>query len=276
MTADEGAPIQIAMPSSLFRDFPKVTVDALMPTFNKLMESQTGLKGKIITLSGADEIGQQLSDNKVQLAVFHGYEFAWAQTKHPNLRPLVVAIKKDSTLTAQIVVAADSKIEKLGDLQGERVAVPRGTPEHCRLFLARRIRGIGHRQEKFFSQSTTPAHVAAALDDVASGKVKVTVVDSVAWDNYQWMNPGRAGKLRTLLRSESFPTGVVAYNEGGLPKADLKKFKDGLTTAHQNDKGLQIMMLLKLSRFESVPPNYQQSLVDIAKAYPPPINGDEP
>src|SRR5262245_54737199 len=71
--ADEGAPVHIALPSNLFRDFPKVTVDAIMPTFNKLMESQTGLKGRIVVLSGGEEIGNQLADNKVQLAVFHGY-----------------------------------------------------------------------------------------------------------------------------------------------------------------------------------------------------------
>lgn len=274
-TADEAKPIQIALPNSLFRDTSKGMIDAVLPVFDRLMANQTGMKGKIIILSGGDEIGAQLADNKVQLAVFHGYEFAWAQAKHPNLRPLVVAVKKDPTLSAEIVVAADSKVEKLGDLQGQTVAVPRGTPEHCRLFLARRIRGIGHRQEKFI-QSTKPTDVGAALDDVANGKAKATVVDSVAWDNYQWLNPGRARKLRSLLKSESFPTGVVAYKDGGISDADLKKFKDGLTTAHQRAEGLQLMMLLKLTRFDGVPPNYQQSLADIAKAYPPPISGDEP
>jgi ABC-type phosphate/phosphonate transport system substrate-binding protein len=247
-----------------------------MPTFNKLMEKQTGVRGEIVMLKGADEVGQELSDHKVQLAVFHGYEFAWAQAKHPNLRPLVVAIKQNSKLSAQVVVASDTKIDKLDDLRGQPVAIPRGTPEHCRLFLSRRTRAIGQRQEKFFGKFTTPVHVAAALDDVASGKVKATVVDSVAWENYQWMNPGRARKLRSLMKSENFPTGVIAYSDGGMPVADLQKFKEGLTTAHKRPEGLQLMMLWKMNRFESVPPDYQQTLADIAKAYPPPNNGDEP
>lgn len=274
--AEDASPIKIALPNSLFRDFPKITVEALMPTFNKLMEKQTGVHGQIVMLKGADEVGRELSDHKVQLAVFHGYEFAWAQAKHPDLKPLVVAIKQDSKLSAQVVVATDANIEKLDDLRGQPVAIPRGTPEHCRLFLARRTRAIGQRQEKFFGKFTTPMHVAAALDDVATGKVKATVVDSVAWQNYQWMNPGRARKLRSLLKSENFPTGVIAYSDGGMPEVDLKKFKDGLTSAHQNPEGLQLMMLWKMSRFDKVPPDYQQSLVDIAKAYPPPISGDEP
>lgn len=274
--ADDGIPVKIALPSSLFRDFPKITVDALMPTFNRLMERQTGLRGQIVMLKGAEEVGKELSDHKVQLAVFHGYEFAWAQAKHSNLKPLVVAIKQDSKLSAQVVVASDTNIEKLDDLKGQPVAIPRGTPEHCRLFLARRTRAIGQRQDKFFGQFTTPAHVAAALDDVASGKVKATVVDSVALENYKWMNPSRARKLRSLMKSENFPTGVIAYSDGGMPAGELKKFKDGLTTAHQRPEGLQLMMLWKMSRFENVPPDYQQTLADIAKAYPPPINGDEP
>ncbi len=275
-SADEGAPIKIAVPSTLFRDFPKITVQALMPTFNKLMERQTGVHGQIVMLKASDEVGNELADHTVQLAVFHGYEFAWAQAKHPNLRPLVVAIKQDSKLSAQVVVASDGRIDKLDDLRGQPVAIPRGTPEHCRLFLSRRTRAIGQRQEKFFGKFTTPAHVGAALDDVANGKVKATVVDSVAWRDYQWMNPGRARKLRTLMKSENFPTGVIAYADGGMPNAELKKFKDGLTTAHQTPGGLQLMMLWKMSRFDNVPPDYQQSLTEIAKAYPPPIHGDEP
>ena len=275
MSAEDPRGVQIGLPANLFRDIPKGTIDALTPVFAKLMESQTGLKGSMVMLSGPDEVTTKLSENKIQFAVFHGFEFAWAQTKNPALKPLVIVVKQGTKLTAHVIVADDSKITKLDDLKGQSVAIPRGTPEHCRLFLARRIRFIGHRQKEFVSNVTTPAHVTAALDDVYNGKVKATVVDEVALENYKWMNPGRAGKLRSLLKSESFPTGVIAYKEGAIPAADLKRFKDGLTSAHQNSQGLQLMMLWKMSKFDNIPADYQQTLSDIAKAYPPPI-GDEP
>ncbi len=273
--AQERPQVKIGLPANLFRDIPRITVDALMPTFARLMESQTGLRGETVLLAGSDEVGTQLANNKVQLAVFHGFEFAWAQNKHKDLKPLVVAVSQSPKLTAQVIVAKDSSVQKLEDLQGQKVAIPRGTREHARLFLSRRTRSLGHRQDKFFGSITTPFTVAAALEDVASGRVQATVVDGDAWTNYQWVNPGRAAKLRTLLQSEQFPTGVIAYKEGVLPPADLKRFKDGLTSAHQNAGGLQLMMLWKMSRFEDIPADYQQHLADIVRAYPPPI-GDEP
>ncbi|HKA05831.1 MAG TPA: PhnD/SsuA/transferrin family substrate-binding protein [Gemmataceae bacterium] len=273
--AEEPRPVQIGLPQNLFRDFPRITVEALMPTFTRLMESQTGMKGKVMLLTGPEEVGKNLADDKIQLAVFHGFEFAWEQNKHPDFKPLVIVVKQNAKLTAQVIVANDTSVSKLEDLKGQPVAIPRGTPEHCRLFLSRRTRMIGTRQEKFFGAFSTPAHVAAALDDVAAGKVKATVVDSVAWDNYQWMNPQKAAKLKPLMQSEPFPTGVIAYKEGGLPEADLKRFRDGLTHAHERSDGMQLMMLWKMKRFDVAPADFQQSLADIAKAYPPPI-GDEP
>src|SRR5438046_2902018 len=90
--ADENDPVKIGLPANLFRDIPKITIDALMPTFTKLMESQTGVRGQIILLKSGDEVARQLNDNRIQYAVLHGFEFAWAQTRHKDLRPLVIAI----------------------------------------------------------------------------------------------------------------------------------------------------------------------------------------
>jgi len=105
--------------------------------------------------------------------------------------------------------------------------------------------------------------------------VRATIVDSVAWENYQWMNPVKAGKMRPIMQSEAFPTGVIAYREGALPASELKRFQDGLVSAHQRSEGMQLMMLWKMKKFEIAPADYQASLAEIAKAYPPPI-GDEP
>jgi ABC-type phosphate/phosphonate transport system substrate-binding protein len=276
VVAEENVPVKIGLPANLFRDIPKFTIDALMPTFTKLMESQTGIRGQLVMLKGGDEVGKQLNENKIQYAVFHGFEFAWEQNKYKDLKPLVIAIANQSPrLTAQVVVASDSSYLKLDDLKGQKVAIPRGTREHCRLFLTRRLHGIGHKQDKFFAAETTPINVATALDDVINGKVQATVVDGAAWDNFKWLNPVRANKLKTLMQSETFPTGVIAYKEGNVMESDLKKFRDGLTSAHQRPEGLQLMMLWKMNRFDAVPADYQQLLSDIVRAYPAPI-GEEP
>src|SRR5258708_30796423 len=69
--AQQPAPkVKIGLPANLFRDIPRTTVDFLMPTFSKLMQAETGLRGETVVVKGGDEIGQQLADNKRQLAIF--------------------------------------------------------------------------------------------------------------------------------------------------------------------------------------------------------------
>ena len=80
--------IRIGVVGTLFRDTPEPVVQALLHPMRKLMELQTGLNGQFITVPDYDNLGGQLVQNKVQLAVFHGFEFAWARQKYPALRPL--------------------------------------------------------------------------------------------------------------------------------------------------------------------------------------------
>src|SRR5262249_52379150 len=106
--------VKIGLPANLFRDFQRPAVEALLPTFGKLMEGQTGMKGQPMLLANSNEVAQQLIDGKVQLGVFHGFEYAWAQSQHPELKPLVIAVSQNNPhLTAQIVVPAESSINRL-------------------------------------------------------------------------------------------------------------------------------------------------------------------
>lgn len=273
--AQQTGPVKIGLPKNMFRDFPEVTVQALLPTFTKLMESQTGVKGQPVLLSGPEEVRQQLAEGKIQLAVFHGFEYAWAQSKNPELKPLVIAVSQNNPkLTAQIIVANDSKVSKFEDLQGKQLAIPRGTREHCRLFASRRTQERGHRLEKFFSRITKPSDPGSALNDVATGKVDATVVDGNAWEDYKWIEPVKSRRLRPLMQSEVFPTGVIVYKQGGVPDSTLQKFKDGLSVAHTKVEGKTLMQLWKLTRFDNIPADYQDTLNNIVKAYPPPISDE--
>ena len=77
-------------------------------------------------------------------------------------------------------------------------------------------------------------------------------------------------KLKELLKSESFPDTVVAYHRGALDDATLKLFRDGLIKADKTATGRLLLMLWMLTAFEPVPPDFDQMLTDIAKAYPAP------
>ena len=81
--------------------------------------------------------------------------------------------------------------------------------------------------------------------------------------------PGRFAKLRELQISEVFPSSVIAYHAGHLDDATLKRFKDGMIGAGQRTGTKRVLMLWKMTGFEAIPEDYERTLIDIAKVYPP-------
>lgn len=262
--------VRIGLIASLFSDVPEPTVMAMMQPFGALMEAQTGVSGELVACGDADNLGQQLVEDKVQLGVFHGIEFAWARQKYPELRPLVIAVNQQRYLRAHLVVRADSKLGAVGDLQDKVLALPNQTREHCQLFLRRRCLECRKEPANFFGKITNPANVEDALDDVVDGVVQVCVVDNVALDCYKRRKPGRFGKLKIVQSSEQFPAAVIAFRTGALDEPTLTRFREGMMNAHRTTLGRQLMTLWKLTGFEHVPPDYDQTLTEIVKAYPAP------
>lgn len=262
--------VRIGLISSLFSDVPEPLVMAMMQPFSALMEEQTGMSGQLVACGDANNLGQQLTEDKVQLGVFHGIEFGWARQKHPELRPLVIAVNEQRYLYAHFVVRADGKIGNLCDLQGKALALPPQTREHCRLFLRRHCLEGKKEPASFFSKVTAPANVEDALDDVVDGVVQVCVVDGVSLDCYKRRKPGRFAKLKILQSSETFPAAVVAFRPGILDEPTLKRFHDGMINANRTVAGRQLMTLWKLTGFEAVPQDYDKILTAIVKVYPAP------
>jgi ABC-type phosphate/phosphonate transport system substrate-binding protein len=261
--------VRIGLISTLFRDTPEPVVLAMMQPFGALMEAQTGVGGELVAGGDADVLGQSLAADKVRLGVFHGIEFAWARLKHPQLRPLVIAVNQQRQLYAHVIVRTDNPAAGLADLKDKSLAVPRQTKEHCRVFVYHRCRQRGQEPDAFFSAMPAPASVEDALDDVVDREVEAAVVDGVALECYQRRKPGRFAKLKTVHQSEAFPAAVVAYRPGAIEDATLERFRAGLLGAHQTSLGRQMLTLWKLTGFEAVPAGYEQNLASIAKAYPP-------
>ena len=67
-----------------------------------------------------------------------------------------------------------------------------------------------------------------------------------------------------------FPAPIVAYQEGGLDDAAVRAFRDGFMKTQQSARGRMVLMLWKLTGFESVPDDYPQLLDKVAKTYTPP------
>jgi hypothetical protein len=77
---------------------------------------------------------------------------------------------------------------------------------------------------------------------------------------YRKLKPGRAARLRTLLRSEAFPAAVVAYHPGALSEDLLTRFRDGLMAAGSTRRGQRLLEMCRITAFQAVPDNYEEML----------------
>jgi ABC-type phosphate/phosphonate transport system substrate-binding protein len=269
---DRDQRVRIGMVGTLFRDTPQPLVVALMRPFGSMMESQTGMAGKLVPGGDALSMARQLDQGRLQLGIFHGVEFAWAQQRYPQLRPLIIAINQDRHLWAALVVRSDRKEAGVADLKGQVVAFPRGSREHVHLFFDRLCQGAGGQPAELFATVTKPANAEVALDDVLDNDVRAAVVDGLALDCFKRRKPGRFARLRVVVKSEVFPAAVLAYKPGALAEDKLDRFRQGLLRAHRTATGRQLMTLWKLTAFEPVPDDYQATLDQIIKAYPAPVS----
>jgi ABC-type phosphate/phosphonate transport system substrate-binding protein len=269
--ASNRAPIRIAIADSFFRDIPEPLVRPLIEPFRILMASQTGKEGEVILPKGAMQLARDLAEEKLQVVLLHGFEFAWAKQKYPELQPLVIALHRQRELKVYLMVRADSSIRSYADLQGKPVSLPCYCQEHCWVYMERACRDAGQNDtKKFFSPLTHPANAEVGLDELADGKVQAAIVDNVALDAYKERKPARAAKLKIVQESERFPAAVIAYRGGSLDSATVKLFQDSLLEGQKTSVGRQLLTLWKLNTIERAPAGFNESLAKILKAYPPP------
>jgi ABC-type phosphate/phosphonate transport system substrate-binding protein len=274
---EEDAPpkkVRVGLAKSLFRDAPEPVVQIVMRPFKTFLETQTGSSGELVVSPDFETLGQQLKDDQVQIGVFHGYEFAWAKQKNPQLKAIVLAVNENPIQRACLVVRTNCKAETYADLKGQTLAYPSLNRPHCKLFLDNRCVKSGTAADKFYGEVTAPVDSEDALDNVADGTVQAAIVDATALDAYKVNKPGRAKLLKALLQSEAFPSAVIAYNPAAanpaVTAAALERFRAGLLGARKTADGKKLLQMCRITSFEELPADYEQVFTDIAKAYPSP------
>jgi ABC-type phosphate/phosphonate transport system substrate-binding protein len=255
---------------SMFRHKPEVLVRLTTTAFEALMLDQTGLTGKTTVPGDAAELSRRLKEGKMDIGAFHGFEYAWVKQQNPDLVPLVLCVKRQCVVGAVLVVRADCKAADAAALQGKTLAVSQMARQHCRLFLDRRCVGKGRTCDEWFGKVCTPRTDSDALDDVAEGHADVAVVDDVDWKLFRETYPKTASRLRVLKESEVFPATVIAYQKGALDEATLKRLRDGLIKGSETERGRTLLGFFGMTGFAAVPDDYERSVADILKAYPPP------
>ena len=269
--ASSSSPVRIAVVDTFFRDIPEPLVRPLVEPLRVLMLAQTGMDGDVVLPKGALQLAQDLADDKLQIALFHGFEYAWAKHQHAELRPLMIALHQERELQVFLMVRADSPVRSFAELQGKPVALPCFCQEHCWIYMERACQAAGQADpKKFFSSLTTPRDPEQGLDELADGKVQAVIVDNVTLNSYQKRKPARFAKLKSVQKSETFPSAVIAYRAGSFDEATIKRLQESLLDGQKTSLGRQLLMLWKLKSLESVPADFDEALNKILKAYPPP------
>jgi len=263
-------PLRIGLSGSLSREVPDtVTLIAVRP-LRAMIAAQTGFKMDFSIVAEADKLAEQVASQQLKLGIFQGVEFAWAKRKHPKLTPLVLAVNQRSRLHAYVMVRKDSTAAEFADLRDQSLAQVRGSRAHCRVFCDHQARGVGKDMNEFFSQVTTANSAEDALDQVVDGTMKAAVVDGVTLDSYARAKPGRFAELRELVKSDEFPATVIAYQAGAIDAGTLRRFRDGLLNIKQTTTAQQALLLFKLTAFEAVHADYEETVAQVGRKYPPP------
>ena len=265
---DPSGELKIGMLQGMFRDVQPNMVQALAKPFRDLMLKQTGFTGDVEILDDPLALADRLKEKKVQIGVFHGFEFAWAKQRCDDLIPLIVTQPPGGKVQAVVVVHKTFEGKSLADLKADAVHIPRGAKAHSLAFLDKARTGLDAAHAKPTPKVTlTPEEV---LNAVASGEAKAALVDVCALDGYQFLQPGAFKALKVLERSEAFPPAVVAYRKGSLSDEDAARIRKGLASASKTASGKMLMTMWNLKGFEEPPAEYQASLDTILKAYPVP------
>lgn len=264
-------PVEIGIVQTLFTDIPQALVNICAAPFTDLLKDQTGINGKLTIAGDAFFVGKLLHENKYQLGIFQGIEFAWAQQKYPDLEPLMIAVNYFPVLHANLVVRNDNHAAGFAGVQGKDLALPKRSKLHITLFLSKGCDACGQGDpSKFFRKVSRPESLTDALDSIHEGDIQAAVVDDVGLDHYKDLKPGCFKRLKVIVKSEKFPTSVIAYRKNTLNKETLARLKSGMVNAKNDTRARERMALFQLTSFEEIPATYAKNLTTILRAYPPP------
>jgi ABC-type phosphate/phosphonate transport system substrate-binding protein len=257
-------PIPFGLVKSLAHDQPK----ALEYSLGSFLKDQTGFDCRARVAGDALQLGKRMKESKYQLGFFHGIEFAWAQKKDADLRPLLMVISKYKAWHALVIVKKNSAAS-FAALKGKELVLPERNKPHCRLFLDKLCKQSGG-SEAFFGRISRTHSIVDALDSVLLNKAQATIVDDLGWEHYQDLKPGCHARLQVLEKSELFPAGLIAFRQGGIDKAVRERFKERLLHSGKTVQSREFMALLGITAFEPVPAGFDRSLAKILQTYPEP------
>jgi ABC-type phosphate/phosphonate transport system substrate-binding protein len=243
---------------------------AVEATYGHFIQAVTGFGSDFVALDNHEVLAERLASGKLQLGIFMGYEFAWAQAQHPKLRVLAVSVNHDLYRYPVLVVHRDGPVSDLAGLKGRTLALPRNGQGYGRLFVAAQSRRAGQDPGAFLGHIDSFEDVETPLDDIVDQTAQAAVVDRLSLEAYQRRKPGRFARLKTLSESPPMPPALIAYYDGNLEPQTVTRLRDELSKAHEQIEGEQLLMLFRLTRFAPPSADFERVLADTRKTYPAP------
>jgi ABC-type phosphate/phosphonate transport system substrate-binding protein len=260
--------VNIGLPEVLFKDVHKSLIEIAAQPFNDIIQKTVAMNGKLEIAADYRILAQQLKANNLDIALFHGFEFAWIEKTNPNLIPLAVTLPNCGKVQACIVVNWASKAKDPKDLKGACIAVPKGSKAHCQMFMDRIREGLP--TDCCCPMKCTGRTPDEVLEDVASEKCEAAVVDVSALLSFQSDKPGAGRCLKVLKESELLPSAVVVCRKGALSVEQIQAMKDALLNCAKTPQGKLFVMFWNLKGFGAVSEEYYELLSKCRKAYPEP------
>jgi ABC-type phosphate/phosphonate transport system substrate-binding protein len=235
------------------------------------IRATTGFRSAVAVMENHEVLAERLASGKLQLGIFMGYEFAWAQARHPKLQVLAVAVNEHLYRYPTLIVHRDGPVSDLADLQGRALAIPRSGQGYGQLFVAAQSRRAGQDPHAFLESIDSVEDSETPLDEVGNKTREAAVVERFALEAYERRRPGRSTRLKKLSESAPMPPALIAYYDGNLDPPTVTRLRDELTRAHQQAAGKQLLTLLRLTGFAAPPPDFQRVLADTRRTHPAPV-----
>jgi ABC-type phosphate/phosphonate transport system substrate-binding protein len=180
-------------------DAPEDSEDtAVQDIYRQFIQAETGFGSDIVALENHEVLAERLASGKLQLGLFMGYEFAWAQARHPQLKVLAVGVNEHSYRYPTLVVRRDGPASAFADLRGKTLALPRSGQGHGLLFAVAQSRLEGQDPGAFLGPIDSFEDAETPLDEVVDGIQEVAVVDRLG---LEVPNFRHAADLSALLTS---------------------------------------------------------------------------
>jgi len=240
-----------------------------LDTLRSFIKDETGLESEILRQKDWKDLSAKMSKGDLQIGVFQGYEYAWAQERYPDLKPLTVAVNIYPYPSAYVVVGRDNSAKDFGGLQGQTLTTVGDGLGFLHLYIDRQCQAAGKKPEAFFSKINYRENFEDVLDDVVDGVSQAAAADRAALDAYKRRKPGRFSKLKPVAQSPPFPPAVIAHYGTVLDQETLTQFRTGLLNASNKEKGQTMLTLFRLTAFQEPPADFGKVLAATRTAYPP-------